>query len=76
MTKEEINIVCDLYDKKAEIMKSFYTADSLMEIYKHDNEEESAKYQCGRRNAYMDAMTMISEVINKIKNGEYNGTNG
>lgn len=74
MTKEEINIVCDLYDTKAEIMKLLYTADALMEIYKKDNEQEAAKYQCGRKHAYTDAMTMISSVINKIKNGEYDGT--
>ena len=74
MTKEEINIVCDLYDKKAEIMKYMYTAESLLEIYKHDNDNEAAKYQCGKKYAYMDAMTIISEVINKIKNGGYNGT--
>lgn len=68
MTKEEVNIVFDLYDVRAKLMKLMYTADGLMEIYKHDNEDEAAKYQCGKKYAYMDAMGMISELINKIKN--------
>ena len=73
MTKEEVNIVCDLLDLKAELMKQIFTAQDLMEVYRKDDNIEGFKYQCGRKHALLNAMTMISTHINKIKNGGING---
>ncbi len=68
MTKEEVDILIYLYDAREQIMKEVYNANSLIAIYKHDNEDDSVRYQFGKKYAYEDAATIISKLINKIKN--------
>ena len=75
MTKEEIGILCDLYDIKIELAKKISTADDMKYIFNQAGDKEAYKYYQGQKNAYMVAMTILSTQINKIKNGEYDGTN-
>ena len=73
MTKEEINIVCDLYDMKIELMKMISTTDDMKDIFNATGDMEAYKYYQGKKNAYVHVMTLLSEHINKIKNGGING---
>ena len=74
MTKEEVNIVCDLYDMKAELIKCISLADDLADIYNATDEVESYKYQMGKRSAYTAALKIISKEIDKLRKVETNGT--
>ena len=70
MTKEEVNIVFDLYDIKADLMKMISTTDDLKDIFDTTGDIEAYKYQLGKKYAYMHAMKMITKEINKLRHVE------
>ena len=69
MTKEEVNIISDLFDIKAEIMKMISLSDDLKQLYQN-NDVEAFKYQLGKKYAYLHAMKLITKEIDKLRHVE------
>ena len=68
MTKEEVNLVCQLLDIKQEVNKQVAISTDIRHIAESENNMIQVSFQNGKMAAYNLVNVMIDKLIEDIKN--------